>query len=134
MMFVRLQPYKECSSKCRSQKLKPHFYKTYRILRRIDEVVYELELPDESKIHNVFHVSCLTRAVGKHIVSSDKLPLLDEGEQILIPKVFMDMRERKLRNKRNKSTKDYLVRWKDLPIEHATWEPQKIGASKSEIA
>lgn len=57
-MFLRLQPYRQSSMKMNvAEKLKPRFYGPYRVLRRVGEVAYEIELPPESRIHNVFHVS-----------------------------------------------------------------------------
>lgn len=79
-----------------------------------------IELPEGSKIHNVFHVSCLKKAVGQQITTSTKLtPLDEEGQLTLIPKEILDVREQKLRNM---SIREYLVKWKDLLIEDATWE------------
>jgi hypothetical protein len=58
-------------------------------MRRVDEVAFELELPEGRKIHNVFHVSCLKKAVGKFINTSKELPSLDEEEQLeLVRKRF----------------------------------------------
>jgi len=37
--------------------LKHLFYRPYRVIGRVGEVAYEIELPEGSKIHNVFHVS-----------------------------------------------------------------------------
>jgi hypothetical protein len=37
--------------------------------------------PEGSKIHNVFHVSCLKKALGQHITTSAELPPLDEEGQ-----------------------------------------------------
>jgi hypothetical protein len=64
LVFLRLQPYRQSSLKRNeAKKLKPRFYGPYRIIRRVGEVAYELELPEGSKIHNIFHVSCLKKAV-----------------------------------------------------------------------
>jgi hypothetical protein len=58
--------------------------------------------------------------VGQHVVISTELPPLDEERQlILILKEVLETRERKLRNM---SIKEYLIKWKNLPIEDATWE------------
>jgi len=79
LVFLRLQPYRQSSmKKSGAKKLKPRFYGPYRIMCRVGEVSYELEIPEGSKIHNVFHVSCLKKAVGKFISTSEELPPLDE--------------------------------------------------------
>ena len=68
MVILRLHPYTQSSSKrSGEEKLKPKFYGPYRVIRRIGEVAYELELPEGSKIHNVFHVSCLKTTMGQQI-------------------------------------------------------------------
>ena len=44
------------------------------MVRKIGEVVYELELSGGSKIHNVFHVYCLKKYIGQKIFISYTLP------------------------------------------------------------
>jgi len=62
------------------------------------EVAYEMEFPKGNKIHNVFHVSCLNRALGQQVTSSIELPPLDEeGNLFLIPEEVLEVRERRLR-------------------------------------
>ena len=83
LVFSRLQPYRQSSlKKSGAEKIKPRFYGPYRIMHRVGEVSYELEFLEGSKIHNVFHVSCLKKAVGKFISTLEELPPLDEERQL----------------------------------------------------
>ena len=87
-------------------------------------MAYELELPEGSKIHNVFHVSCLKKVVGQQVATSSKLPPLDKaGKLVLISEEILQERERKLRSR---IIREFLVRWKDLPIEDASWEGEQV--------
>jgi hypothetical protein len=107
-----------------AKKLKPKFYGPYRVIRRASEVAYELELPEGSKIHNVFHVSFLKKVVGQQVNILEELPPLDEEDQLeLVPKEVLKQRERRLRSK---VIKECLVRWRGLPMEEATWEGERI--------
>ena len=49
-------------------------------------------------------------------------PLDDEGKLVLVPEYIIDSRERKFR----KTIREYLVKWRDLPEEDATWEGEDI--------
>jgi hypothetical protein len=46
LVFLRLQPYRQSSlKKSGTEKVKTIFYGPYRIMRRVGEVSYKLELP-----------------------------------------------------------------------------------------
>jgi hypothetical protein len=90
---------------------------------RVGEVSYELELPEGSKIHNVFHVSCLKKAVGQFISTSEELPPLDEGQLELVLEEVLEFRERKLRSR---VIKECLIRWRGLPVEDASSEREHV--------
>ena len=95
LVYLRLQPYRQSSIKQKGdEKLKPKFYGPYWVSRRIGEVVYELELSKDSKIHNVFHISCLKKVVGQQVMMSLELPPLDEeGQLVLVPEEILQERE-----------------------------------------
>ena len=50
-------------------------------------------------------------------------PLDDEGWLTLVLENILKTRERRLRSR---TIKDYLVQWKDIPSEYATWEEENI--------
>ena len=80
--------------------IKPRFYGPYKVIRCVGKVAYELELPKGSKIHNIFHVSCLKKAIEKYISTNMYLPpIYDEGHLILQPEAILDTRERQLRSR-----------------------------------
>eukprot|EP00253_Pinus_taeda_P024312 PITA_24312 len=96
MVYLRLQPYRQSSLKQKgAEKLTPHFYGPYRVIRRIGQVIVTDELP----------------------------PTDDEGHLVLQPEAIIDTRERQLRSR---TVQEFLVRWKNLPDEDATWESKKI--------
>jgi len=95
-LFLRLQPYKKMSLKQakNDNKLSPKYYGPYKVLvGNIGTMAYKLELPTSSRVHPVFHVSCLNKVRG------DKLPiqtmlseLHEEGKIILEPKAVIELR------------------------------------------
>ena len=83
----------------------PCFFGPYRVRRRIAVVAYELELPQGSRIHNVFHVSCLKKALGQHIIPIKVLPPMDEeGQLVLIPEEVLKSERRSSETEASRST------------------------------
>lgn len=95
MVYLRLQPYRQSTlKKSGVEKLKLRFYGSFRVTRRIGEVAYELELLANCRVHNVFHLSKLKKALGHNMVPLAVLPPLDEeGKLILILEAIIDFRE-----------------------------------------
>jgi hypothetical protein len=79
LVYLKLQPYKQAYiNRSGTDNLQPRFFGPYRVKIKVGVVAYELDIPRGSKIHNVFHVSCLKRSIGKHIIPIEVLPPLDE--------------------------------------------------------
>ena len=69
-------------------------------MKRVREVAYELEPPLESRVHNIFHVSCMKKALGQQVITPTELPPMDdEGHLVLELEAILDTRERHLQNR-----------------------------------
>jgi hypothetical protein len=124
-VFLRLQPYKQTSLKVEHfQNLAPKFYGPYTVLKRVGQVAYQLALPSQSKLHPIFHVSCLKNVIGTRCQIQTNLPeLAEEGSIWLQPEAVLDQREHRLRQR---TIKEVLLQWKDMTPVDATWEPTTI--------
>ena len=95
-VYLRLQPYKQQSIAHKaSHKLSPRFYGPFQVLQRIGVATYKLQLPLESRIHPVFHVSCLKKQLGQHILPIPTLPTVN-NVGVLNPKPIAILDRRKL--------------------------------------
>ena len=62
-MFIKVRPKKSSLRLGSCEKLAPRYYGPFEILSRIGQVAYQLELPPNLRVHNVFHISVLKKYV-----------------------------------------------------------------------
>ena len=66
-VFLKLQPYRMKSlARKQRDKLRPRYYGPFQIIAKVGQVAYHLALPPDCKLHPVFHVSKLKRALPPH--------------------------------------------------------------------
>ena len=85
-VFLWLQPYKQMSLRKakKDNKLSSKYYGPYKALQNIGTMEYKLELPSSSRVHPVFHVSCLKKVIGEKIPVQRIFPKLDEERKIIL--------------------------------------------------
>lgn len=119
-VYVKLRPYRQTSVQPTYSKLSKKFYGPFQILDRISAVVYRLQLLDNSRIHNVFHVSLLKPHHNTIPTENQALPPFNfDNHPIVYPLHILDW---KTDNIVDPPIQQALVQWHSLPLEDATWE------------
>lgn len=121
LVYLRLQPYKQQSLARRpNEKLAPRYFGPFAILKRVGSVAYELALPSHSKIHPVFHISQLKKAVGTAPVSPVLPPLLTAD--LVLPSSPSQVLGCRPNTLNPAGPAEILVQWSDMSVDEATWE------------
>jgi hypothetical protein len=117
---LRLSPWRRGGAK----RMRSHLFGPFRVIERDEDVAYELELPKGSQCRNVYYVSCLQRAWGSQVTTPiELLPLDESGQMLLTPEEILGVPERRMRSR---VIREYHVRWRDWPVENASWESEHI--------
>ncbi|XP_060170645.1 uncharacterized protein LOC132601579 [Lycium barbarum] len=103
-------------------KLSPRYIEPYRILRRVGQVAYELELPQKL-------AAMLRKYVGDPslVVPTDTITIKDVLTYEEIPIAILDRQVHKLRTKVVASVK---VLWRSQRVEEAKWEAKEDMKSR----
>lgn len=120
-VLLKLQPYAQTTVVNRPYpKLAYKYFGPYKVLERVGQLAYKLELPENSKIHDVFHVSQVKEYRADYTPVFKDLPhpppldtMATEPEKIL---------ERRMVKKGNTAILQVLVKWRNIPEDSATWE------------
>jgi hypothetical protein len=120
-VFVKLRAHRQKSVVSRIHaKLSAKYYGPYPVVARIGAVAYKVKLPEGSRVHPVFHVSLLKKAVGTYQEDAELPDHLEgdkgtyyEPEDILAKRTIVVHGE---------EVGQFLVRWKGQDAAEATWE------------
>nr|GEV65222.1 hypothetical protein [Tanacetum cinerariifolium] len=124
-IMLKVSPWKGVMRFKNKGKLSPRFIRPFKILKRVGEVAYVLELTEEMKgIHNTFHVSYLRECLAdeSNVIALDEVEISPElnfqEEQVAI----LGRKSRQLRNKEILLVK---VEWKHQKGKSIIWEPEE---------
>lgn len=120
-VLVRLQPYRQQSVALRkNKKLGMRFFGPFMIIAKVGVVAYKLQLPEEAKIHSVFHVSQLKPFKGGTTEQYMPLPLTmtDIGPIVLPAKVLAA----RVIQQGELKIPQVLIQWTNMPPDESTWE------------
>ncbi|XP_068662912.1 uncharacterized protein [Aristolochia californica] len=84
-VWLRLKAYRQQSITGTRHKLSPKYFGPYKIVRRVGQVAYHLQLPPESQIHDVFHVSLLKPLKGPAPQAIPALPPVEDSKVSITP-------------------------------------------------
>ena len=114
MVYLRR---KNIKTKRPSLKLDQTKFGPYRITKRVHDTVYELQLPNNMRIHNRFHKSLLEKAP-----QNAKPGPVELDEETQEPKYEI---EAILDCKHISKKKHFLIKWKGYDHTENTWEPEE---------
>ncbi|KAK1421720.1 hypothetical protein QVD17_24278 [Tagetes erecta] len=123
-VMLKVSPWKGIIRLRKRGKLSPRYIRPFRIVARVGDVAYRLDLPEElSGIHPTFHVSHLRKCLADEsmAVPYDDLEIDERLNYVKQPVAILDEKEKRLRNKTVKQVK---VQWRHRRGSDVTWEPE----------
>ncbi|GKA55734.1 putative reverse transcriptase domain-containing protein [Tanacetum coccineum] len=124
-VMLKVSPWKGVMRFKNKGKLSPRFIGPFKILKKVGEVAYTLELPEEMRgIHNTFHVSYLRKCLSDEssVITLDDVEINPELTFQEEPIAILGRKSRQLRNKEIPLVK---VEWNHRKGTSIRWEPEE---------
>jgi hypothetical protein len=124
-VYLKMSPLRGMRRFKVKDKLFPRFIGPFIVFRRVGEMAYQLELPDNlSDVHNVFHVSQLKKCLR---VPEKQLPMeeLSVERNLVYTESPVKIPDTLTRVTRNKVIKMCKVQWSHHGEDEATWEREE---------
>lgn len=87
-------------------------------------MAYKLEIPANSMIHPIFHVSLLKKKLGPDHNVTTALPKLgSEGQFLVFPVKIL---QRRMIKRNNAAVVQWLIQWSHSVPEDTSWEDSKV--------
>jgi len=126
MVMLKVSPWKGVLRFGKRGKLSPRFIGPFKILKRVNDQAYQLDLPPELEgIHNTFHVCYLRKCLADevNVIPLDDVSIDPKKKMVDEPVAILDRKKKKLRKKQIELV---LVKWKHNRGESLTWETESV--------
>jgi hypothetical protein len=124
-VYLKVSPFRGMRRFKVKGKLSLRFIGPFRVFRRVGEMTYQLELPDNlSDVHNVFHMSQLKKClkVPEEQLSMEDLSVQDD---LTYTEYLIKILDTLTRVTINKVIKMCKVQWSHHREDEATWEREE---------
>jgi hypothetical protein len=125
MVYLKMQPHREAALGLGTAlKLTSKYYGPFRIIQKVGQLAYKLQLPAGTKLHDVFHVNQLKKHLGPRAVPNARLPLLTADGKVKFNPVAILQRRQIPRQAGEYAVAipQLLIHWEGMTPEEATWE------------
>ncbi|KAK1413191.1 hypothetical protein QVD17_34962 [Tagetes erecta] len=123
-VMLKVSPWKGVIRFRKRGKLSPRFIGPFKIIARVGQVAYRLELPEElNGIHNTFHVSYLRKCLADE-TSCVPLNDIEVDEKLNYVEKPVAILDHKIKQLRNKEIRQVKVQWKHRRGSDTTWEAE----------
>lgn len=120
-VFVKIQPYVQVSVAERANhKLSFCYFGPFQVVARVGAVAYRLRLPESSKVHPVFHLSLLRRALPPDTEAQPELPTIPLPYSP--PALPEQVLARRVVTRGAAKIPQVFVKWPGQPASLASWE------------
>ena len=103
-----------------TRKLLHRFMGPFSVIKEINPVTMEIDLPNKLRMHNVFHVSLLRPYIEGKSPRSPPIPVVLKGEHEFV--VHKILKHDMVKVSSKKTQLECLIKWKGYTDEHNTWE------------
>ena len=116
-VFLRVPDHSQTLKTGLVPKLSPQFWGPFKVLKKVIQLAYKLELPETSRVHPIFHVSHLR----KWLYNEDNVVDFGILVEYIEPPVHPH-EPKKVLVFHESCLRQVLVKWKDRHDEGSTWE------------
>ena len=111
-----------------SRKLEKKFFGPYEIVEKVGQATYCIKIPVSWKVYNIFNESLLKPYHTPHYANQklkekhtqDKQRQEDDSREYELEQLLNSQISKR---GRGQGQLEYLVKWKNYPLEEASWEP-----------